>query len=67
MEMNGCHNREPLRDYVRVQNGWVTRGQSRDPLMVTIPDPMTKECVYTRSAVGQADPGCVGCKWRRLM
>jgi hypothetical protein len=64
--MNGCHNREPLRDYVVVQDGWNNdpTTQTRSARMVMIKDPMTKDCQYTLSDLGKADPKCAGCKWR---
>lgn len=60
----GCHNRKPLRDRRWVQDGWEVRGRSREPKVITIPDPMTKDCQYTHTELGQADPKCAGCKWR---
>ncbi len=62
--MNGCHNRKPLHQVTKVQDGWIFYGESRLPRMEVIPDTMTKECQYTKSEVGQADPGCTGCKWK---
>lgn len=65
----GCNNREPLNDLVTVQTGWretVSLGSpSRVPVLKSIPDPMTKDCQYTKTAIGQADAGCQGCRHRQ--
>lgn len=66
---NGCHNRAPLRETQQVQDGWVGwveawGGVSRAPFMKTIPAPMSKDCVYSKSAPGNADPRCEGCRWK---
>ncbi|MDF3019353.1 MAG: hypothetical protein K0Q92_656 [Steroidobacteraceae bacterium] len=57
----GCHNRKPLRKWRNVQEGWNPLGTQR--LVLTV-DPMTKDCQYTHTKLGQADPKCEGCKWR---
>ena len=62
--MNGCHNRAPLKTLVVVQDGWYMDGYTRTPRMASIPNPMTKTCQYTRTALGAADKGCAGCKWQ---
>lgn len=66
----GCHNRDPLKDTVVVQQGWTEyyydprlRTATRQPVMVELADPMTKDCQYTLSA--PADPRCTGCRWQR--
>lgn len=56
----GCHNRKPLRAEREVQDGWC--GDYRE--LTFIADPMTKDCQYTHTRLGQADPKCAGCKWR---
>jgi hypothetical protein len=61
-KVNGCHNRAPYKETVEVQDGW-TSDQTRR--MVTIPFPMTTDCQYTLSELGQKDEKCVGCKWRK--
>jgi hypothetical protein len=60
----GCHNREPLNDLVTVQAGWQSHQGSRTPVLITITDPMTKDCQYTKTPQGQADPGCQRCRHR---
>lgn len=57
----GCHNRAPLRHEREVQDGWTADGRR---VLRVIPDPMTKDCQYTHTDLGQADPGCVGCRWK---
>lgn len=63
----GCHNREPLRDEAVVQSGWArlnNRPIVEARYMEVISDPMSKDCQYTHSALGQADAKCEGCKHR---
>jgi len=60
----GCHNRREYKPKVMVQDGWWMDGQSRTAKMVTKPFAMTKDCQYTKSALGQADTGCTGCRHR---
>ena len=60
-----CHNRPPLRETAEVQNGWENQPYNflaftRMPLMIEIPDPMSKHCVYQQDK--KDDPGCAGCK-----
>lgn len=68
----GCFNRAPLADHVIVQDGW-QKVVAVDPNFygermymdvavrrdILIPNPMTKECIYSISA---EDPRCDGCK-----
>lgn len=64
---HGCYDRAPLNETVVVQDGWTSSGQAattRLPKLVTLPNPLTKECQYTKSNMGKTDPKCVGCKWR---
>lgn len=62
--LNGCHNRRQLQSKILVQDGWFIDGVSRLPKLTMIPDPMTKDCQYTHTALGQQDPGCQGCRHR---
>lgn len=64
---NGCHNRAPLSERAEVQDGWIPAmdGESRLPKMIEVPDPMTKDCQYTHTDLGQADAGCSGCTHRK--
>ena len=57
----GCYNRKPLQRHVTVQDGWYAGINTRTARMVTIPDPMTKDCQYQKDD-RYADPQCVGCK-----
>lgn len=51
--LNGCHNRPPFVATHVLSNG------------TTLPNfSFGKGCEYTKSALGQADKGCTGCKWR---
>jgi hypothetical protein len=63
MKKHGCYNRPPLRKTIQVQIGWEPYHRTRAPILETIPDPMTKECVYSLRT--KDDPKCEGCKWKR--
>ena len=74
MNPYACHNREPFREEVEVQRGWrdVPTGvhQVWDNQQATVRVPavsqvrfrMNPDCQYTKTALGQADPRCEGCK-----
>ncbi len=49
---NGCYNRAPFLPIVAMPDGH------------SFPFRMAMDCQYTLSALGQADPRCVGCRWR---
>ena len=55
----GCHNRPPFKTTVSVPDGAMPDGHS-------FPFRMAMDCQYTLSDLGQKDPRCVGCKWRRV-
>lgn len=61
----GCNDRKPLKQTVTVQDGYTTTKAARFDHMVTIPDPMTKDCQYTKTDLGQQDPKCFNCNWRQ--
>jgi hypothetical protein len=66
---NGCYNRAPFVDATVVQDGWQdqpfnSENTTRVPLMVERPFRMEPDCQYTLTELGQADPCCIGCKWR---
>ena len=48
-----CHNRAPFKTTVAMPDGH------------SFPFRMAMDCQYTLSALGQVDPRCTGCKWRR--
>lgn len=64
----GCHNRPPLKSVVAVQDGWVhdfmSGATKRTGVLVSSPFLMAPDCQYTKTALGQADPKCEGCKHR---
>lgn len=62
MSKYGCFDRPPLRTQVVVQAGFFMDGVTRTPRMVSTPNPMTKDCQYTHTTIGQADAKCQGCK-----
>lgn len=64
----GCHNRQPLRSHLIVQDGWQTQSLSggaswsRMPVMRLAEVPMTKDCQHTLDAPN--DKKCKGCRWQ---
>lgn len=66
MKLNGCHNRAPFVNTVVVQSGWqyeqrmVDLSYVRMPVMVEVPNVMTKDCQYS---ILTPDPRCAGCTW----
>lgn len=60
MKLNGCHNRESLRNVAFVQLGWRYDGDTRTPVMIEIPDPMIKTCIYQK--LKKDDPACTNCR-----
>lgn len=63
----GCHNREEYVPSYLAQSGWVTDkndGMIRHSTMIPIPVRMARDCQYTKTTLGQADPKCEGCKHR---
>lgn len=69
--MNGCHNREPFKAEMVVQDGWSPGAfdseraiTTRSPRMVKVPFRMAQDCRYTHTDLGKADKGCDGCRWK---
>lgn len=62
MKRHSCYDRPPLKDTVTVQDGYISGPffNTRIPVMVEMPDPMTKDCQYSRNTT---DPVCAGCRW----
>lgn len=56
----GCFNHQPLKATAVVADGWYMDGHTRSPRMISIADPMTKTCQYSRDD-RYADLGCIGC------
>ena len=61
---NGCFNRAPFAQRIRMQDGWAESEPSRHPVMREVPFVMAKDCRYTHTTLGQQDEKCQGCKWR---
>jgi hypothetical protein len=59
-----CHNRAPYEPDMRVQDGWIAARITRDPVMVSVPFTLSRECQFTHSDLGRSDSQCQGCKWR---
>lgn len=63
--MNGCHNRDPYKAHLMVQDGYHQNTAARIAKMKQIESFAHKsECQYTKSESGRNDAGCDGCKWR---
>lgn len=66
---HGCHNREPYKPLLLVQDGYNPMSKpdatTRSPKMKQIESfAHGAGCQYTLSQNGQEDAGCDGCKWR---
>jgi hypothetical protein len=61
---NGCHNRAPLRGHCTYGIDW-HEGHPLRAVRIEHPNVMAKDCQYTLSGLGQKDPGCTGCRWRK--
>lgn len=59
---NGCFNRKPFRSSFVAQDGNLRHDKSMFKVYVEVPFRMAMDCRYTHTTLGQADPGCVGCK-----
>lgn len=67
----GCFNRAPFKPVTVVPDGNhavrhyelpKTDNAIMWPKLRAIPFRMTPDCQYTKTTLGQRDPGCVGCK-----
>ena len=59
MKMYGCYDRSTLAENLLVQDGWIWK--YREPKLKTIKVEMTKDCQYTKTALGIKDDKCKGC------
>jgi hypothetical protein len=60
---NGCWNRAHFVERRVVQDGSLTDGKTLTPKVVSIANfSFGSRCEFTKSALGQKDAGCVGCK-----
>lgn len=58
----GCHNRK---DYVPTYIvGY--RQVKAEMVPVRVTNTGTRDCQFTKTALGQVDPGCEGCRWKLL-
>jgi hypothetical protein len=69
---NGCFNRPPLPALIPLRavepisiSGYIVNSECVE----MIPNVFSRECEYTKTALGQADKGCFyngePCKWRK--
>lgn len=59
----GCHDRPPFIDGYEAQDGWFSSGPRRK---VIVPVRAETNCQFTKSDMGQADPGCTACKHKQI-
>lgn len=67
--MNGCHNRREFVKSIEMSDSTHFRPRPEIALMpminaIFVPFVMSRRCEYTRSSLGQADAGCLGCRHR---
>lgn len=60
----GCHNRAPFKTEQVLHHVMSYRGKVYVQKTV-VPFRNTMDCQYTLSDLGQIDPGCKGCSWRK--
>jgi hypothetical protein len=72
MHLNGCHNRKPFKRMVSLSATYTlvvsSEGVHHHVIAEAVqewPFVFTRECVYTKSELGQADKGGIGCNWRQ--
>jgi len=58
---NGCKDHEPYKDAF---GHWGLDSATGEIRYFEVPNPNTKHCNYQYTALGLADKGCTGCKWR---
>jgi len=46
--VNGCFNRAPFKESMKVQDGWIDYCNSRMPKMIDVPFRMSKDCEYQK-------------------
>lgn len=56
-----CKDRPPFEQSIKVQDGFLNNWARR---MVDMEFRMSQGCIYSSSALGQADEKCQGCSWR---
>lgn len=55
----GCKNRPP---FAAAQVLYGHRAVDGRPIRILVPNRMEPDCQYTKTALGQVDAGCAGCK-----
>lgn len=55
---NGCHDRAPYLPGTALVD-------HHGRLVDSFPFRMAPDCQYTKTELGQADAGCLGCRWRQ--
>jgi len=59
--LNGCHNRPPFATHYKVGVRPAIAGGVIFEVPVMQANTGSKDCHYTHTALGQADPGCAKC------
>jgi len=57
----GCYNRKPFKS-AQVLHGMSSKTGGH--VKILIPFRMATDCQYTKTELGQKDPGCVDCRWK---
>jgi len=56
---HGCHNRQPFKQELQVQDGWTEDGRR---VMKQIPFRMSNECEWSKE---HDDDKCTSCRWKQ--
>lgn len=65
MSVYDCHNRPAFKTVRPIQDGYYLDGVTRTPRLVPDHFRMARDCQYTLTGLGQADPKCTGCTHRK--
>ena len=62
----GCYNRKPHSEATFHYSfyAWGSQGSQVFSRLHRVDNRNSRDCQYTKTVLGQADAGCVGCKWR---
>lgn len=60
----GCYNRPPHAE-AEFSHSFYAWGSQVFSRLHRVSNRNSRDCQYTHTTLGAADPGCVGCSWRR--